>query len=79
MQLYIIHLFPQIALHVSGGSSAHHQELKTVHTASGFFQPYTATCHYRGRIQLRRIRLKLAEHFAEINELCKVASSWLCL
>ena len=23
------------ALHVSGGSSAHHQELKTVYTASG--------------------------------------------
>jgi hypothetical protein len=26
------------ALHVSGGFSAHHQELKTVHTASGICQ-----------------------------------------
>jgi len=26
------------ALRVSGGSSAHHQELKTVHTASGISQ-----------------------------------------
>jgi hypothetical protein len=28
MQRYTIHLFLQNALHVSGGSSAHHQELK---------------------------------------------------
>jgi hypothetical protein len=27
------------ALHVSGGSSAHHQELKTVYTASGIYIP----------------------------------------
>jgi hypothetical protein len=33
MQHYTVHLFLQYALHVSGGSSAHHQELKTVHTA----------------------------------------------
>jgi hypothetical protein len=38
MQLYIILLFLQNILNVSGGSSAHHQELKTVHTASGFFK-----------------------------------------
>jgi hypothetical protein len=34
MQRYTIRLFLQNALHVSGGSSAHHQELKTIHTAS---------------------------------------------
>jgi hypothetical protein len=28
-----------MALHVSGGSSAHHQEHKTVHTASGIVKP----------------------------------------
>jgi len=28
------------ALHVSGGSSAHHQEHKTVHTASGIVNQY---------------------------------------
>jgi hypothetical protein len=27
------------SLHVSGGFSAHHQEHKTVHTASGIFKP----------------------------------------
>jgi hypothetical protein len=30
------------ALHVSGGSSAHHQELKTVYTASGICQAFSA-------------------------------------
>jgi len=35
-------------LHVSGGSSAHHQEHITVHTASGIVNPYAASC-YRGR------------------------------
>ena len=35
MHRYTIHLFLWGALHVSGGSSAHHQELKTVYTASG--------------------------------------------
>ena len=39
----------QDALHVSGGSSAHHQEHKTVHTASGICQTNAATCCYRGR------------------------------
>jgi hypothetical protein len=28
-----------IVLHISGGSSAHHQEHKTVHTASGITKP----------------------------------------
>ena len=36
---FSIYLFLKIALHVSGGSSAHHQEHKTVHTASGIVKP----------------------------------------
>ena len=35
MQRYTIYLCMRNTLHVSGGSSAHHQELKTVYTASG--------------------------------------------
>jgi hypothetical protein len=35
MQRYTIFFITVNALHVSGGFSAHHQELKTVHTASG--------------------------------------------
>jgi len=35
MQSYTIYLFLWNVLHVSGGSSAQHQELKTVYTSSG--------------------------------------------
>jgi len=38
IQRYTILFIAVIALHVSGGFSAHHQELKTVHTASGICQ-----------------------------------------
>ena len=38
MQRYTIFFITVNALHVSGGFSAHHQELKTVHTASGICQ-----------------------------------------
>ena len=34
-------------LHVSGGSYAHHQELKTVYTASGICRAFTAPYCYR--------------------------------
>jgi hypothetical protein len=37
--VFSIYLFPEIALHVSGGSSAHHQEHKVVRTASGIVKP----------------------------------------
>jgi hypothetical protein len=37
--VFSIYLFLQIALHVSGVSSAHHQEHKTLHTASGIVKP----------------------------------------
>ena len=35
------------ALHVSGGSSARHQELKTVHTTSGICRGFSASYRYR--------------------------------
>ena len=38
MQRYTIFFITVNALHVSGGFSAHHQELKTVHTISGMYQ-----------------------------------------
>jgi hypothetical protein len=43
MQRYTIVFIAINALHVSGGSSAHHQELKTVHTASGICRAFTAS------------------------------------
>jgi len=38
MQRYTVFFIVVNALHVSGGFSAHHQELKTVDTASGICQ-----------------------------------------
>jgi hypothetical protein len=38
MQRYTIFFIAVNALHVSGGFSAHHQELKTVYTTSGIRQ-----------------------------------------
>jgi hypothetical protein len=38
MQRCILFIIAVNALHVSGGFSAHHQELKIVHTASGICQ-----------------------------------------
>jgi hypothetical protein len=40
MQRYIIFFITVNALHVSSGFSAHRQELKTVHTASGICQTW---------------------------------------
>ena len=39
MQLFLTLFIFTDALHVSGGSSAHHQEHITVHTASGIVKP----------------------------------------
>ena len=42
MQRYTMVLITINALHVSGGSYAHHQELKTVYTASGICRAFTS-------------------------------------
>ena len=49
MQLFSILFSSKDTLRVSGGSSAHLQEHRTVHTASGICQTLAATCCYRGR------------------------------
>ena len=51
MQRYTMVFITINALHVSGGSSAHHQELKTVYTASGICRTFSASYRYRGKKQ----------------------------
>jgi len=46
MQRYTIVFTTTNALHVSCGSSAYHQELKTVHTTSGICQTFSASYRY---------------------------------
>jgi hypothetical protein len=43
------YLILQNTLHVSDGLSVHHQEFKTVHTATGICQTDTATCYLTNR------------------------------
>jgi hypothetical protein len=40
MQRYTVFFINGNALHISGGSSAHHQQRKTVYTASGICEAY---------------------------------------
>jgi hypothetical protein len=47
MQRYTMVFITLNALHASGGSSAHHQELNTVYTASGICRAFSAS--YRCR------------------------------
>jgi len=49
MQRYTMVFIIINALHVSGGPSANHQELKTVCTASGICRAFTASYHYRAQ------------------------------
>jgi hypothetical protein len=48
IQRYTMVFITRNVLHVSGGSSAHHQELKTVYKASGICRALTASYRYRG-------------------------------
>jgi hypothetical protein len=51
MQRYTVHLYLETALHVSGGTSTHHQEgiqLYLQHLV--FVNTVTAICRYRGRV-----------------------------
>jgi hypothetical protein len=41
------------ALHVSDGSSVHHQELKTVYTSSGICGYFSASYRHRGTAQFQ--------------------------
>jgi len=47
MQRYTMVLITTNAVHVSGGSSDHHQELKTLYTASGTCRAFTASYRLR--------------------------------
>ena len=52
MQRYTMVFITINVLHVSGGSSAHHQELKTVYTASGMCQAFNASYRYVSELEL---------------------------
>ena len=47
MQRYTMVFITVNALYISGGTSAHHQESKTVYTASGICRGFSASYRYR--------------------------------
>jgi hypothetical protein len=53
MQRYTMVFITIIALHVSGGSSAHHQELQTVYTPSAFVEIFLLLTANVSELQLR--------------------------
>ena len=73
MQCYTIFFIPVNAVHVSGGFSAHHQELKTVHTASGMSSLLAATTSV-GEFQLAQL-VVAASKLDIPDALCTVLSS----
>jgi hypothetical protein len=50
MQVTQFIFYLETALHVSVDTTTHHQERKTVSTASGICHTVTAICRYRGRV-----------------------------
>jgi hypothetical protein len=63
MQRYTIFFIAVNAVHVSGDFSAHHQELKTVHTASGIRQACLLRCvEFRAPDDGGTNRLKHVQH-----------------
>jgi hypothetical protein len=52
MQRHTIYLYLETALHVSGGTSTHHQERIQLHLeASVICHAVTVICRYRGRVE----------------------------
>jgi hypothetical protein len=50
MQRYTVYLYLVTALHVSGGTSTHHQERIQLYLQHLVFVTVTAICCYRGRV-----------------------------
>ena len=88
MQLYTVYLYLETALHVSGGTSTHHQESIQLYLQHLVF---VTTCYLPLQRQIPnvintvvcdpddewRYHPKYEEQFPDINELYKVASCWI--
>ena len=68
MQRYTVYLYLETTLHVSGGTSNHHQERIQL-----YLQHLVFVTHDDGW----RYHSKHVEQFPDINKLCNVASCWI--
>ena len=74
MKRYTIYLFLETALHVSGGTSTHHQgriQLYLQHLV--FVTPLLLSAAIVEELEL----VEHVEKFPDINKLCNVASCWI--
>jgi hypothetical protein len=69
MQCYTIRLFPQNALHVSGGSSTHHQKLKLYIQRQVFVYPLLLTFAIVEELDLVKPVPAVTAIFAIVEEL----------
>ena len=66
MQSYTVYLYLETALHVSGGTSTHHQER---------IQLYLQHLVFVTPLHVEHV--ERVEQFPDINKLCNVASCWI--
>ena len=83
MQQYTVYLYPQIALHVSGGISTHYQELISLYlqyvAVTVLLMPATVATVIWAPDDGWRYHPKHVEQFADINKLYIVASCWIII
>jgi tRNA A37 threonylcarbamoyltransferase TsaD len=74
MQRYTMVFITINDLHVSGGSSTHQQELKTVFTASGICQAFSASYRRTQLTQLNSLMIAVRSRKSLTNTRCRVYS-----
>jgi len=86
MQLYTVYLYLETALHVSGGTSTHHQERSQLYLQHlVFVRPLLLPAAIPGAVDTVvcvpddgwRYHPKHVEQFPDTNKQCKVASCWI--
>jgi len=82
IQPYTFYLNLETALHVSGGTSTHHQERKQLHLQHWVFVttlllPAAIVAGSSNGLTNTRYHPKHVEQFPDINKPCKVASCWI--
>jgi hypothetical protein len=78
MQRYTMVFIAINALHVSGGPSAHHQELRTVYTASGIFELFLLLTAIVGELE-HSPTIAVGSRKSSTNTRCCVYSSELLM
>jgi len=83
MQRYTVYLYLEIGLHVSGGTSTHHQERiqlylqHLVFVTTPLLLPAAIAAGSSNGDDGWRYHPKHVEQFPDINKLCNVASCWI--